>query len=62
MLLNNGGAVMKKYNTPELKVSMFNNESVVTVSDTLATYDYYVQNTEGVKVFERTWSELNISF
>lgn len=53
---------MKKYNTPELKVSMFNNESVVTVSDTLATYDYYVQNTEGVKVFERTWSELNISF
>lgn len=53
---------MKKYNTPELKVSMFNNESVVTVSDTLATYDYYVKNTEGVKVFETTWSDLKISF
>ena len=53
---------MKQYNTPELKVSMFNNESVVTVSDTLATYDYYVENTKGVKVFERSWSELNITF
>lgn len=53
---------MKKYNTPELKVSMFNNESVVTVSDTLATYDYYVENTNDVKVFERSWSELNITF
>ena len=52
----------EKYNTPELKVSMFNNESVVTVSDTLATYDYYVENTTGVKVFERSWSELNITF
>ena len=53
---------MKKYNTPELKVSMFDNESVVTVSDTLATYEYYVENTAGVKTFDRTWSQLEITF
>lgn len=53
---------MKKYNTPELKVSMFNNESVVTVSDTLATYDYYVKNTKGVQTFERKLSDFSITF
>lgn len=53
---------MKKYNTPEMKVSMFNEESVVTVSDTLATYDYYVENTAGIQKFEKTWSELSITF
>lgn len=52
---------MKKYNTPELKVSMFDNESVVTVSDTLATYDYYVEQT-GAQVFERSWAKLDITF
>jgi hypothetical protein len=54
--------VMKKYNTPEMKVSMFNEESVVTVSDTLATYDYYVQNTNGVQTFEKSWEDLSITF
>ena len=53
---------MKKYNTPELKVSMFNNESVVTVSDTLATYDYYVKNTKGVQTFVKKLDQLNITF
>ena len=55
---------MKKYNTPEMKVSMFDTESITAaeVSTTLATYDYYVQNTEGVKTFVRSWDELNITF
>ena len=53
---------MKKYNTAELKVSMFNNESVVTVSDTLATYDHYIQTNGITNIVEKDWTELNISF
>lgn len=53
--------IMKKYNTPEMKVSMFDVESVMTVSDTLATYEDYVEKSDA-QTFERTWSELNITF
>ena len=54
--------VMKKYNTPEFKVSKFDNESVVTVSDTLATYNYYVNNTTGVQEFTKKLSDFEITF
>lgn len=55
---------MKKYNTPELKVSMFNSESITAadVSTTLATYDYYKSTLDGKNVIEQDWAELNISF
>ena len=55
---------MKKYNTPEMKVSMFDTESITAaeVSTTLATYNYYVQNTEGVKTFEKSWKDMQITF
>ena len=56
---------MKKYNTPELKVSMFDMESVMAaadISDTLATYNYYVDKTTGVQTFERKLSDFSITF
>jgi hypothetical protein len=61
---NNGGAVMKKYNTPELKVSMFNSESITAadVSTTLATYNYYQSKLDRNNVIEKDWTQLNISF
>ena len=55
---------MKKYNTPEMKVSMFDSESITAaeVSTTLATYDYYVNNTAGVKTFEKSWKDIEVNF
>ena len=59
--------VMKKYNTPEMKVSMFNEESVLTLSNGFATYDAFVnENTGNVTVLEKDWetlkTEINIQF
>lgn len=56
---------MKKYNTPEMKVSMFNEESVLTVSSGFATFDAFVAESN-TTVFEKSWAdianELEISF
>ena len=55
---------MKKYNTPELKVSMFDMESVMAaadISDTLATYNYYVETT-GAQTFVKKLSDFSITF
>lgn len=54
---------MKKYNTPEMKVSMFDTESVLTSSSTdMATEfdDFY--NASETRRLEKSWAELNITF
>ena len=57
--------VMKKYNTPEMKVSMFNEESVLTVSSGFATFDAFTEE-KGITAFVRDWdtlkNEINITF
>ena len=55
---------MKKYNTPELKVSMFNSESITAadVSTTLATYNYYESTLDRDNVIEKDWDELKVTF
>lgn len=54
---------MKKYNTPEMKVSNFNVESILTISNGMATYDAFVDNNAGnVRILEKNWSDLEISF
>ena len=56
---------MKKYNTPEMKVSMFNEESVLTVSSGFATFDAFTEE-KGITAFVRDWdtlkNEINITF
>ena len=55
---------MKKYNTPEMKVSMFDTESITAAeaSTTLATYDHYIKTNGITNIVEKDWTELNISF
>lgn len=59
---------MKKYNTPEMKVSMFNEESITAaeVSNAFATYDAFKENNPNATVLEKSLSEvmteLSISF
>lgn len=55
---------MKKYNAPEMKVSMFNSESITAteVSTTFATYDYYKSTLDNNHVIRQDWEQLNISF
>lgn len=60
---------MKKYNTPEMKVSMFSEESIIAtdnVSSGFATYDAFLENNSGAAKLERDWnqisSELSITF
>ena len=56
---------MKKYNTPEMKVSMFDGESIATAttpSETLATYNYYVGQ-DGVMSKDFEWGkDISITF
>ena len=48
---------MKKYNTPEMKVSMFDVESVLTVSGDWATMDAFTTENQ-VKAQIIDWSEV----
>lgn len=56
---------MKKYNTPEMKVSMFEKESVLTISNGMATLDAFAKE-KGITAFVKDWetvaSELSITF
>lgn len=49
---------MKKYNTPELKISMFNVESVLTASSDWATFDAYTKK-HSVTAQQIEWAEVN---
>ena len=53
---------MKKYNTPEMKVAKFYQESITAaeVSSAFATYDAFLANNgmTDANAFTRTWSEL----
>lgn len=57
--------VMKKYNTPEMKVSMFEKESVLTISNGMATLDAFAKE-KGITAFVKDWetvaNELSITF
>ncbi len=59
---------MKKYNTPEMKVAMFDVESILTASNGMATFDAFVaDNNLTGNVFTKTWEQLesdglNITF
>ena len=48
---------MKKYNTPEIKVSMFNVESVLTESAALEEFNTYA-NTPGTAYKQFSWAQL----
>jgi hypothetical protein len=54
---------MKKYNTPEMKVAKFNEESITAaeVSNAFATYNAFLTNNNmtDANAFTRTWTELN---
>lgn len=53
---------MKKYNTPEMKVSMFDVESVLTSSSyTMDSFDEEMK-TPTAAVVEKSWADLNITF
>lgn len=53
---------MKKYNTPEMKVSMFDVESVLTSSSyTMETFDEEMQQ-ETAQFVTKSWTDLNITF
>lgn len=50
---------MKKYNTPEMNVSMFNCETVATSGETLTASQYIEQaGTQGKTVKIYDWSQL----
>jgi hypothetical protein len=55
--------VMKKYNTPEMNVSMFNCETVAT-SETASQYIERVQNTATVSIysFEEIKQGISVGF
>ena len=48
---------MKKYNTPEIIVSIFDKESVLTESAALEEFNTYA-NTPGTAYKQFSWSEL----
>lgn len=55
---------MKKYNTPELKISMFNVESVLTASSASsdwATFDAYTEKNR-VSAQEINWADVELQF
>lgn len=47
---------MKKYNTPEMKVTMFNSESVLTDSTAITTFNDFYAAADAK--YETTWTEL----
>lgn len=51
---------MKKYNTPELKISMFDTESVLTDSSAEAFKAF--ADAESTKSVEKKWDDLKITF
>lgn len=50
---------MKKYNTPELKISMFNVESVLTASSDWATFDAYTEK-NSVTAQQIDWADVKL--
>lgn len=55
---------MKKYNTPEMNVSMFNCETVATAEQTASQYIENVQGTAAVSIysFEEIKQGISVGF